>query len=196
MPPTCTSPSQDATKFRYQGNREYIAALGDSRTQTLQRYQANERALLRKGTWEPFQAVIQEYINLGHVQPVPQPSLTTAKESYYLPMHGVVKSSSTSTKFRVMFDASAKTSSALSLNDTLLVGPTLHPNLDEILLRFRTYRVALTGDISKMFREVQLAEQDRHLHRFLWRAQPSDEICDYQMNRVTFGVASSPHLAV
>ena len=173
-----------------------VAALGDSRTQALQRYQANERALLRKGTWEPFQAVIQEYINLGHAQPVPQPSLTMAKVSYYLPMHWVVKSSRTSTKLRVMFDTSAKTSSALSLNDTLLVGPTLHPNLDEILLRFRTYRIALTGDISKMFREVQLAEQDRHLHRFLWRAQPSDEICDYQMNRVLFGVASSPHLAV
>jgi len=173
-----------------------VAALGDSRTQALQRYQANERALLRKGTWEPFQAVIQEYVDLGHAQPVPQPSLTTPEESYYLPMHGVVKSSSTSTKLRVVFDASAKTSSALSLNDTLLVGPTLYPNLDEILLRFRTYRIALTGDISKMFRQVQLAEQDRHLHRFLWRAQPSDKICDYQMNRVTFGVSSSPHLAV
>ena len=47
-----------------------------------------------------------------------------------------------------------------------------------------------------MFREVQLTEQDRHLHHFLWRAQPSDEICDYQMNRVTFGVSSSPHLVV
>lgn len=108
----------------------------------------------------------------------------------------MVKSSSTSTKLRVVFDASAKTSSSLSLNDTLLIGPTLHPNLDEILLRFRTYRIALTGDISKMYRQVQLSEPDRHLHRFLWRAQPTDQICDYQMNRVTFGVASSPHLAV
>ena len=56
--------------------------------------------------------------------------------------------------------------------------------------------MALTGDISKMYRKVLLAEPDRHLHRFLWRAHPTEEICDYQMNRVTFGVASSPHLAV
>ncbi len=47
-----------------------------------------------------------------------------------------------------------------------------------------------------MYREVQLSEPDRQLHRFLWRAQPTDPICDYQMNRMTFGVASSPHLAV
>ncbi len=108
-------------------------------------------------------------------------------------MHGVEEASSTSTKLRVVFDASAKSSSSLSLNDTLLVGPTLHPNLDEILPRFRMYRVALTGDISKMYREV---EPDRQPHRFLWRAQPTDLISDYQMNRMTFGVASSPHLAV
>ena len=69
-------------------------------------------------------------------------------------MHGVTKESSTSTKLRVIFDASAKTSNGLSLNDTLCVGPTLHPNLDHILLKFRTYKIALTGDISKMYREV------------------------------------------
>ncbi len=60
----------------------------------------------------------------------------------------------------------------------------------------RMYRVALTGDISKMYREVQLSEPDRQLHCFLWRAQPTNPISDYQMNRMTFGVASSPHLAV
>ena len=43
-----------------------MPALGESRNQALQRYHSNERALLRKGTWEPFQAVIQEYIDLGH----------------------------------------------------------------------------------------------------------------------------------
>ena len=47
-----------------------------------------------------------------------------------------------------------------------------------------------------MYREVQLAETDRHLHRFLWRPTPTEDVRDYQMNRVTFGVSSSPHLAV
>ena len=170
--------------------------LGESLTQALQRYVSNERALMRKGTWEAFQKVIQEYLDLGHAQPVPSSSLDPSLETYYLPMHGVVKESSSTTKLRVVFDASAKSSNSLSLNDSLCIGPTLHPNLDEILLRFQTYPIALTGDISKLYREIQLREQDRHLHRFLWRPRPTDDIRDYQMNRVTFGVASSPHLAV
>ena len=47
-----------------------------------------------------------------------------------------------------------------------------------------------------MYREVQLSESDQHLHCFLWHAHPSEKIQDYFMNRVTFGVASSPYLAV
>ena len=111
-------------------------------------------------------------------------------------MHGVVKESSSTTKLHVVFDASARTSSIVSLNDILSVGPTLHRTLDKnILLKFRTYCVALTVDISKMYWEVQLCSSDRQLHRFLWRPNTSDQIRDYCMNRVTFGVASSPYLA-
>ena len=111
-------------------------------------------------------------------------------------MHAVYKENSTSMKLRVVFDASAKTSSGASLNDTLMVGPTLHPTLETILLRFRSYTIALTGDISKMFRVVELSPADRNLHRFLWRKHPADQITEYQMTRVTFGVAASPYLAV
>ena len=94
------------------------------------------------------------------------------------------------------FDASAPTTSGLSLNDTLAVGPMLHPTLDQILLRFRSYRVALTGDIGKMYREILLAPPDQQYHRFLWRAQLDQAVKVYCMNRVTFGVASSNYLAV
>ena len=47
-----------------------------------------------------------------------------------------------------------------------------------------------------MYREVELAEADRDLHRFLWRPTPKDVIQDYRMTRVTFGVSASPYLAV
>lgn len=65
----------------------------------------------------------------------------------------VYKESSTTTKVRAVFDASAKTSSGTSFNDRLMVGPTVHPQLVDDLLKFRTHRVALT-DISKMYRAV------------------------------------------
>ena len=141
--------------------------------------------------------MVQEYLTLGHAQLVTNLEMKTpVNQSYYLPMHGVHKSSSSTTKLKVVFDGSAPSSTGVSLNDVVAVGPTLHPNLDSILLKFRTYRVALSGDISKMYREVFLSEPERQLHRFLWRPTPDQPVQDYCMNRVTFGISSSPYLAV
>ena len=171
--------------------------LGESRTQGLNRARANEKSLIRKGRWPAFQAVMAEYLELGHAQPVsPQDLLMPSSSCYYMPVHSVYKQSSTSTKVRAVFDTSASTTTQVSLNDLLAVGPTIQPSLDQTLLRFRLYPVAISGDISKMYREILLSPDDRALHRFLWRAEPSQPWIDYQMQRVTFGVTASPYLAV
>ena len=172
-----------------------VPPLGDSRSQALSRYINNERSILRRDVWEPFQEVVQSYLDLGHAELIP-PSEPSPQTQYYLPMHSVTKQSSTSTKLRVVFDGSATTTSGVSLNQSLLIGPTLHPTLGAILIKFRSYPVAITADISKMYREVSLAKEDKDLHRFLWRAKPEDTIQDYRMTRVTFGVSASPYLAV
>ena len=110
-------------------------------------------------------------------------------------MHAVYKSSSTTTKIRAVFDASAKSSSGVSLNDTLLVGPTVHPPLIDVILRFRSHRIALTADVSKMYRAIELAKPDRDLHRFVLRSKQEDTLKDYRMTRVTFGVSASSFAA-
>ena len=69
-----------------------------------------------------------------------------------------------------------------------MTGPTLHPTLEEILLRFRTYPVAVSADVSKMYHGIELAEHDRDLRRFVWRPTPSDPIQDFRMT------SESPHL--
>ena len=171
--------------------------LGESRPIATKRFLSNEASLIRKGTLAQFQGVMQEYLDLGHAQQVtPQELGLASTESYYLPIHAVYKQTSSTTKLRIVFDASCSTTSGVSLNDMLAAGPTLHPQMDHILMRFRTYLVAVTGDISKMYREVELCPRDRQLHRFLWRPEKSQPIGDYHMNRVTFGVTSSPYVAV
>ena len=106
-------------------------------------------------------------------------------------MYVVHKDSSTTTKIRAVFDASAKSASGVSLNDTLLVGPTVHPLLIDVLLRFRMHRVALTTDVSKMYKAVELVPSDREYHRFVWRSEPNQTLQDYRMTRAIFGVSAS-----
>ena len=169
--------------------------LGDSRGQALSRYISNERSILGRNVWRAFQDVVQSYLDLGHAELVPKEESEPAR-TYYLPMHKVFKQSNTSTKLRVVFDGSAVTTTGSSLNQSLMVGPTLHPTLENIILKFRVYPIALTADVSKMYREVELSEPDRDFHRFLWRSTPDGAILDYRMTRVTFGVSASPYLAV
>lgn len=95
---------------------------------------------------------------------------------YYLPHHGVVRESSTTTKLRVVFDASCKTANGINLNDTLLVGPTTQDDLFSILTRFRSHRIVLIADIEKMYRQVMMRSEDRDLQRIVWRASAAAEL--------------------
>ena len=170
--------------------------LGESRSQAVRRFYSLERTLYAKRRFQEFASVMNEYFELKHAEPVPpsEPGKPHS-EVFYLPMHAVRKEHSTTTKLRVVFDASAKSTSGISLNDTLLVGLTIHPPLIGVLLRFRLHRIALTADVSKMYRAIELAPSDRDLHRFVWRSDVKDPLIDYRMTRVTFGVSASSFAA-
>lgn len=116
-----------------------IKPIGESRSQAVRRFLSLEHVLNRKGNFQEVNAVMQEYLNLGHAETVPIEDMDKDLTSvFYLPMHVLYKSSSSTTKIRAVFDASAKSASGVSLNDTLLVGPTVHSSLTNVLLRFRT----------------------------------------------------------
>ncbi|XP_017791904.1 PREDICTED: uncharacterized protein LOC108573925 [Habropoda laboriosa] len=116
-------------------------------------------------------------------------------ESYYLPHHAVSKQTSTTTKLRVVFDGSAKTSTGISLNDSQKVGPTVQSDLTSILIRFRTHRYVLSADIAKMYRQVLVDSRDIPFQRILWRTDPRSPIDCYELNTVTYGTASTSFLA-
>lgn len=101
---------------------------------------------------------------------------------------------SNTTKVCIVFDASAKASNGVSLNDTLLVGPTIQNKLFAHLIRFRTYNYVLTADIKKMYCQVLLHEDNCRYKRILWSVNGS--IRTLQFNTLTFGVASSSFLAI
>ncbi|XP_020297316.1 uncharacterized protein LOC109861887 [Pseudomyrmex gracilis] len=94
-----------------------------------------------------YMKFMREYINLNHVTVVP---ITTTNYAVYLLHHGVWRDSAVSTRLRVVFDASCKTSSGLSLNDTEMVGATLQDPIINIILQFRIHSVVITADLQKM----------------------------------------------
>ena len=170
--------------------------LGESRSQAVRRFLSFERSLHAKGQFKDFKEVMDEYFEKNHAEEVPDVDLEkTPHQVFYLPIHAVRKETSTTTKIRAVFDVSAKSSSGISLNDTLMVGPTVHPTLVDVLMRFRTYRIALTTDVSRMYRAVLLTESDKDLHRFVWRSNPNSKLKDYRMTRITFGVSASSFIA-
>ena len=169
--------------------------LGESRTMALKRFMNLERSLKAKGQFEEFAQVMNEYFELDHAELVPRESMSKpSNDSYYMPMHAVRKSSTT-TKIRIVFDASARTSTGTTLNEQFMIGPTVHSPLIDVLLRFRKFKIAMTTDVSRMYRAVLLPEEQRDLHRFFWRESSNEALQEYRMTRLTFGVSASPFAA-
>ncbi|GFW23877.1 integrase catalytic domain-containing protein [Trichonephila clavipes] len=116
---------------------------------------------------------------------VPDSEINNIK-SLYLPHRGVVRDTSCTTKLRVVFDASSKTSSGLSLNDLLMVGPRVQPELFPILIQFRIFSVAICADVEKMFRQIKVHEEDVDWERILWRDSPTEPIRENRLTTVKY----------
>ncbi|XP_064482923.1 uncharacterized protein LOC135395761 [Ornithodoros turicata] len=147
---------------------------------------------------EEYDCAIQKYMSDGIAEQVR--GKKTSDRLYYMPHRAVVREGSTSTRVRVVFDASSHAAGCCSLNDCLETGPKINCDLLSTLLRFRLNNVALVADIEKAFLQVAVRGEDRDALRFLWFEQPptsSDclpSICEWRMTRVPFGTSASSFL--
>jgi len=137
-----------------------------------------------------YRKFMAEYETLGHMSIAQNPGL------YIILHHAVWKQGNGQTKLRVVFDASACSTSGLSLNDTLYVGPKLQRDIVDVLLGFRLYRFAFSSDICKMYRQIQVNPEYHQYQHILWRASPVEALKEYTLNTVTYGVNSAPFLAL
>ena len=145
---------------------------------------------------EEYNEVIKEQLTSGVIESVTE--LERADKVHYIPHLAVVCKEASTTKVRVVCDASKKLGKGgTSLNDCLHVGPSLNPLLFDILVRFTEKRVALVGDIEKAFLNIEVAERERDCLRFLWCEdvhKPESKIVVYRFCRVVFGLNASPFL--
>lgn len=176
------------------------AMLGRSREIAIKRLLQLERRFSQDiELKKEYSKAINEHVALGRMQPTTSDELERENHtcaSAYLPHHAVIKDSSSSTKLRVVFDASRKTSNGKSLNDVLLVGPTIQSDIVTIIVNWRFHRIAFTADVQKMYLQVMVDPQDIEYQRIVWRNNPTEPIKDYSLNRLTFGTSCAPYIAI
>ncbi|XP_017463233.1 PREDICTED: uncharacterized protein LOC108356646, partial [Rhagoletis zephyria] len=97
--------------------------------------------------------------------------LNVNEAGFYIPHHAVMW------KFRIVFNASARTTTVVSLKEVQLVGTTIQEPLLNIIYRFRRFRIALSPMLRRCF--------DR-------RESPTDDITIYRLTTLTYGTAAVP----
>ncbi|XP_062541543.1 uncharacterized protein LOC134209562 [Armigeres subalbatus] len=172
--------------------------IGDSRNTALRRFDQLERRLGKDpNLHRQYSDFLQEYLDMGHMKLIGtlQDIKDEGRTVCYLPHHPVFKETSSTTKVRVVFDGSAKTSTGSSLNDSLLTGPVIQDDLLDLMIRFRKHTVALVADVAKMYRQVRIHPDDTPLQRILWRSAPTSPIQIFELQTVTYGLSPSSFIA-
>lgn len=176
--------------------RKPFPVLGDSKAHALQRFKALEIRLNRQPDLrQQYVDFMQDYLSSGHMELVP---LTERDNplNYYIPHHCVIKPDSQTTKLRVVFNASARTVTGVSLNESLYTGPKLQPDILVVLLRARLWKFLFMADIKQMYRQILVHPSYRDYLRILWRFSPSSPIDEYRLCTVTYGTSAAPFQAL
>lgn len=160
-----------------------IGVLGLSHLTAAQRFRQLERRFLREPEFhKKYAAFMSDYIAQGHARMLKKP-MDVMQPHYFIPHHGIDNG-----KFRVVFDASAVTSSGLSCNDLQLTGVKLQQDLSDTFARFRTFKTALVADVRQMYRQIPVLQSYQPFQLILWRESPKDKLRSYALTTITYGM--------
>ncbi|VVC45890.1 Ribonuclease H-like domain,Protein of unknown function DUF1759,Peptidase aspartic [Cinara cedri] len=163
----------------------------ESRHTAIRQFQNLERKFQNdENLYTAYKNFMEEYESLGHMSVATEPGL------YFIPHHPGFKYNCSSNKIRVIFDASNKLASQISLNQCLYAGPKLQLDIVDILTRFRIHQFVFTIDLYKMYRQILVLPAYCRYQHIFWRSSPAEELKEYQLNTVTYGVNSAPFLAL
>ncbi|UYV74036.1 hypothetical protein LAZ67_11001902 [Cordylochernes scorpioides] len=156
----------------------------NSRHNAMKRFLALERKLHKSSNLlQQYKDFMMEYLSLNHMELIPKNERDKPSDKcYYIPHHCVLRDQSSTTKLRVVFDSSCKTSNNYSLNDFLHTEPKLQHDIFNYLVKFRTNPIAFTGDIEK----IESSGEIVHWNLFL----------EYRLLTVTYGMSCAPYLAI
>lgn len=174
-------------------NQECI--LGSTYNSAVRRQQQMEKRFATNPSFAARYAdFMQQYEDLKHMEDVPDH--TNLDGTYYIPHHAVLNESSSTTKLRVVFDASHQSTNGRSLNEQLYPGPQLQQELTSIVMRWRKHAVVFTADVEKMFRQILVDPKDCDKQRVLWRKSPDQTMQHKRLLTVTYGTTCASYLSI
>lgn len=140
-----------------------------------------------------YDSLFKEQKDLGIIEEVSEsPALG---ETHYIPYHLVIREDHSTTKSRIVFDASSKPY-GLSLSDCFYKGPQMTLLTSVILLKLCTLCLLPDGR-QKSSLAISIDKDNRNFLRFLWLDEVfSNEatIVRNRFARVVFGVTGLPFL--
>ena len=141
---------------------------------------------------QEYDDIVNQQLSAGVVENAPE--IPTGDRVYYMPHKPVVRQKATTTKVRMVFDASAKPNATSdSINDCMFTAPPpLQPHLWDILVRTRLMQNLVLADIQKAFLQIEVREEDRDSFRFLYNVNGIEN--HLRFTRVPFGAEASPFI--
>ncbi|KAM9764604.1 uncharacterized protein ACNS7B_019486 [Menidia menidia] len=164
------------------------ASLPNNRTAVEATFLRTERQLEREPEWKAaYTAQVHEMVERRAAMELTEEMRGNWKGPVWYVSHLVAPNPhSVTTPVRLVWNSSQKFK-GVSMNDLLLKGPDVLNPIRAVLLRLRRGVYAAIGDIKKKYNSVWLEEREMHLHRFLWRDKPEEEIKEYAITRVNIG---------
>ena len=175
----------------------------DNRYQVEARAKSLESSLKKKGLLEVYNDIVEDYIERGVWVKVSEDELKTWKDEgnplHYVGHHCVYNDHSASTPVRLVTNSALKNCySGPSLNDKLMKGPNSLNNLYRVLVKWRSFEVALNWDLSKAYHQLKTGELEKYMRLVVWRNGKADQPFQvYGHGVVGFGdLGASTHLEV
>ena len=147
-----------------------------------------ENRLIKEGTLSIYNEQMYDMLDRGVIVEIKKEE----DECYNGPVfhvshHDVRKPNSSSTPIRLVINSSLRYL-GLSPNDVWIQCPNQLNDMWGILIRFRAHKIALVGDIKKMYNSIHTTSTEKHMRRILWRfGNKDEEFTTYGVDQVMFG---------
>ncbi|GFU63121.1 uncharacterized protein TNCV_4162911 [Trichonephila clavipes] len=165
--------------------------LGESRDIALKRLNALWTRLIRDPQFlKLYRDFIHEYEQLSHMKEVVAEN-DNSEISHYMPHYGILRPEKSTTKLRVVFNATNPSSNGLSLNSIQYNGGRVQNDLFTVMIKFGEHPYAFTANVKMMHRMILIHESHQPLLRILWKESPEDPVKTFEIKTVTYGTVSA-----